>query len=81
MVQVNPLDLIQKIKSGKNPQQLMISILEDGVSTNPIYGNLITLAKNNRTAEIEKFARNVYKERGLDFDKEFSAFKKQFFGR
>ena len=80
-MQVNPVDLIQQIRSGTNPQQLMLNILQEGAMTNPIYGNLISLAKNNRTAEIERFARNVCKERGIDFDKEFNAFTKQLFGR
>ena len=78
--QVNPVELISQIKQGQNPQQLMLNILESEASTNPIVGNLLTLAKQNRTADIEAFARNVAKERGIDFDKEFSKFKKQYFG-
>lgn len=77
---VNPLELISDIKRGKNPQQLMISILEGQAAENPIFANLLTLARDNRTADIETFARNVAKERGIDFDKEFSKFKKQYFG-
>jgi hypothetical protein len=38
------------------------------------------MAKSGRTTEIEAFARNVAKEKGIDFDKEFSKFKKQYFG-
>jgi hypothetical protein len=33
--QVNPQDLIQMIREGKNPQQLMISILEKNMSNTP----------------------------------------------
>lgn len=77
---VNPMHLIMQIKQGKNPQQLMIDILEGEASNNPIMGNLLTMAKENRTADIEKFARNLAKEQGIDFDKEFSKFKKQYFG-
>ena len=78
--QVNPMELISQIKRGQNPQQLMLGILESEASNNPIVNNLLTLAKENRTADIEAFARNVAKERGIDFDKEFSKFKKQYFG-
>lgn len=77
---VDPMRLIAQIKQGKNPQQLMIQILEGEASTNPIMGNLLAMAKENRTADIEKFARNLAKEQGIDFDKEFSQFKKQYFG-
>lgn len=77
---VDPMNLIQQIRQGKNPQQLMLSILESQASTNPIYANLMNMAKEGRTADIEAFARNVAKERGIDFDKEFSQFKKRYFG-
>lgn len=77
---VNPMELIMQIRQGKNPQQLMMGILEAQASANPIYANLLTLAKEGRTADIEAFARNVAKEKGIDFDKEFSRFKKQYFG-
>ena len=43
--QVNPLELVQMIKNGKNPQQLMLSVLDKQAQTNPIYGNLKNLAK------------------------------------
>lgn len=79
-MQVNPAELISQIRQGQNPQQLMLNILESQASANPIVDNLLTLAKENRTADIEAFARNIAKERGIDFDKEFSRFKKQYFG-
>lgn len=77
---VNPIQLISQIRNGKNPQELMLGILETEASTNPIMGNLLTMAKENRTADIEQFARNLAREQGIDFDKEFSQFKKQYFG-
>lgn len=77
---VDPMNLIMQIKAGKNPQQLMMDILEGEASENPIINNLLTLAKENRTADIEQFARNLAEAQGIDFDKEFSRFKKQYFG-
>ena len=77
---VDPAYLINQMRQGKNPQQLMIDILEGEASSNPLVGNLLSMAKENRTADIEKFARNLAKEQGIDFDKEFSRFKKQYFG-
>lgn len=73
---MNPMDIITMIRSGQNPKQIMLSILEEGVAANnPMAANLLDLAKNNRTADIEKIARNLCAERGIDFDKEFSSFK------
>lgn len=78
MYQVNPAQLVQMIKGGKNPQQLMLSILQQEAQGNPMYQNLMMLAQNNRTADIEQIARNLANERGIDFDKEFTAFRQQF---
>lgn len=74
---VNPNQLIQMIKSGQNPQQLMLSILQ-GNASSPLGANLLQLAQNGQTAEIEKIARNMCKERGADFDTEFQKFRQQF---
>ena len=77
---MNPMDIITMIKGGQNPQQVMINILEKGVAANnPIAANLLDLAKNNRTADIERVARNLCEERGIDFDKEFNNFKSNLF--
>jgi len=59
---VDPAYLLMQMRQGKNPEQLMIDILEGEASQNPIIGNLLTMAKDNRTADIEKFARNLAKE-------------------
>lgn len=74
---VNPMQLVQMIKQGQNPQQLMLSILE-GNANSPLGANLLKLAKNGQTAEIEKIARNMCKERGVDFDTEFNKFRQNF---
>ena len=77
---VNPMQLIMQIRQGKNPQQLLMGILEANAQSNPVYANLLTMAKEGRTADIEAFARNLARENGIDFDKEFAQFKKQYFG-
>ena len=77
---MEPIDIIEAIRSGRRPEQIMIQILEEGMAeNNPIAANLLDLAKNNRTADIEKIARNLCKERGIDFDKAFNNFKSNLF--
>jgi hypothetical protein len=71
---VNPMLLVQAIKNGQNPQQLMLNILENNMSGTPLGDNLIELARNGNGADIEKIVRNIAKQRGIDFDKEFPAF-------
>ena len=78
MYPVNPLMLIQMMKSGQNPQQLLMSILEGQAGTNPISANLLGMVKENRKGDIEQFARNYFASNGMDFDKEFNAFKKTY---
>ena len=72
---MNPMQLIQMIKNGGNPQQLALSMLEQNASSNPVINNLLNLAKEGKTDEIEDIARNMFKEQGKDFDKEFNSFK------
>ena len=38
--------------------------------------NLIQMAQSNDAKGIETFARNLMKEKGIDFDKEFNTFRK-----
>jgi hypothetical protein len=49
MMQVNPMQLIQAIKGGQNPQQLMLSILEGQMSNTPMGANLLNLARNGNS--------------------------------
>lgn len=74
--QMNPMQLIGMLKNSRNPQQMIIQMLEQQSQGSPIMENLIKLAKNNDTKSIENFARNCAKERGIDYDKEFNSFKR-----
>ena len=74
-MQVNYIELLQAIRNGANPQQLVMSVLEGQMANTPMGKNLLQLVKENKTSEIEKIARNICEQNGLDFDKEFSSFK------
>ena len=74
---INPMQLIQLIKGGYNPQQLVMNILQQQNPNNPILNNAKTLAENGNTSGLEQIARNLAVQRGLDFDKQFANFKKQ----
>lgn len=68
---INPMQLLGMIKNGSNPQQLMLSILEQ----NPKMKTLTDLAKANNVSGIKNFVRNYVNSQGGDFDKDFNAFK------
>lgn len=72
---MNPMQIIQMIKSGSNPQQLIMSFLQQ--QNNPMANNLLQMAQNGNTSGIEQIARNICAQKGLDFDKEFNSFKQQ----
>lgn len=74
-MQVDYMKLLQAIRSGANPQQLVMSVLEGQMASTPMGKNLLQLVKENKTSEIEKIARNICEQNGIDFDKEFSSFK------
>ena len=75
---MNPMiQIMQMIRLGQNPQQLVINLLSQSASSSPMGQNLLSLAQNHDGATIEKIARNICASRGLDFDKEFTAFKQQ----
>ena len=76
MFQANPMQFIGMIRQGYNPQQLMLSFLENNMKGTPMGDNLLNLVRTGQTDQIEKIARNVMAQRGVDFDKEFINFKK-----
>ena len=59
MYPVDPNVLINLIKQGQNPQQLMLAILQ-GQANTPLGKNLLNLAQSGRTDELEKVVRNIY---------------------
>ena len=77
MYPVDPRLLIQMIKQGQNPQQLMLSVLQGQAYNNPLGKNLLNLAQSGRTDELEKVVRNLYTQQGgKNFDQDFEAFKR-----
>jgi len=77
----SPQDMIKLISSFKNqdPSALVSNMVDEAASQgNPIMQNLASLIKEGKTDEIEKVVRNIAKERGVDYDKEFKAFKNTF---
>ena len=67
--------MIQMVKNKQNPEQMMLQYLQQQAQQNPMGQNLLSLAQAGDTADIEKIARNICAQRGVDFDKEFAAFK------
>ena len=72
---MNPLSIIQMMKSG-NPQQFMQQIMGNSqIMSNPIMKNTMQMAQNGDIKGIEQMARNLCKEKGLDADEMFNQLK------
>ena len=77
----SPQDMFKLIGSFKNqdPSAIISNMVNEAASQgNPVMQNLSNLIKEGKTEEIENVVRNIAKERGLDYDKEFKAFKNIF---
>jgi cellobiose-specific phosphotransferase system component IIA len=72
---VNPLQLIQMIKSGNNPQQLLMNIIQQQGNGNPILQNAMNLANRGNTSALEQIARNIAQQKGINYDEAWNNFK------
>lgn len=72
----NPIEMIKLfLGQNKKPEELLQKMVNDN---NPILNNLINMARSGDSKGVENFARNLYKDQGRDFDKEFSEFMNNF---
>lgn len=77
---MNPMQILKTfLGNGGNPKDLILKTIGKN-NTNPMINNLVNLAQKGNKEEVEKIARNICKERSIDFDKEFSAFMKNIKG-
>ena len=73
---MNPMQMLQSfLGRGMSPQQIINQISDN---KNPMITNLMNMMQTGDSKGVEDFARNVFKEKGRDFDKEFGEFKKNF---
>lgn len=73
---MNPLNMIKGMMGNMNPKNMVMNMLKN--SSNPICSNLLQMAEKGDTKGIEQFARNVCKEKNIDFDKQFNDFMSNF---
>ena len=73
---MNPMQMLQSfLGRGMSPQQI---ITQMSGNKNPMITNLMNMTQTGNSKGVEDFARNIFKEKGRDFDKEFGEFKKNF---
>ena len=73
---MNPFQMLGAMK---NPQAFIQQMMSNSqIMQNPMAKNIIDMAQKGDVEGIEQMGRNIAKEKGIDFDKAFSDFKKQF---
>lgn len=69
---MNIMNVIKNMIGFNSPKEMVLKML--GQNSNPMINNLIQMAEKGDNKGLENFARNVFKDRGMDFDKEFYNF-------
>ena len=73
---MNPLNMIKGMMGNMNPKNMVMNMLKG--NTNPIFANLTQMMEKGDDKGIEQFARNICKEKNIDFDKQFGEFMNNF---
>lgn len=73
---MNPLNMIKGMMGIGNPKDMAMKMLSQ--NNNPIFKNLMQMMEKGDDKGIEQFARNVCKEKNIDFDKQFGEFMNNF---
>lgn len=72
----NPMQFMNMLSGIKNPKDVVINMIKS--NNNPMVKNLVEMAEKGDNEGIEKFARNMFKEQGRDFDSEIKQFMNNF---
>lgn len=72
-----PPQLMQMLKGG-NPQQVVMSLLQQNSKGNPMFENIVNLANNGDCAAVEEICKNAIRSKGLDPDEMMKKFQSQF---
>lgn len=75
---MNPMQLIQMVRNGGNPQQAVMNIVKQQAGNNPVMNNALQMMEKGDNAGIEKLARNLCKEKGINPDEMLSQVQNQF---
>lgn len=72
-------NFMQMFQAFRNPQDFMQSIMRDShVANNPMARNAMEMYQQGDTAGLEKMARNICKEKGINPDEVLQQLKQKF---
>lgn len=70
---MNPMEMIGLLK-GRNPQELVMSMIKNNNINDPQINELISLAEKGDTNSLTKIATDMFAKQGKNFNNEFSNF-------
>ncbi len=70
-IMMNPMNLVSLLK-GRNPQELVMSMIQGNNINDPMINDLIKYAQNNDIENVNKIAENYFNQRGMNFQKELN---------
>lgn len=74
----NPMQMMQMMKGGGNPQQMLMNMLNQQSGNNPILQNVLKMVESKDYNGVEKLARNLAKEKGVNVEDALTQLKQQF---
>ena len=70
---MNPMEMISLLK-GRNPEELVMSIIKNNNINDPTINELIGYAKNGDNENLTKLAESIFQKQGKDFTTEYNNF-------
>ena len=74
---MNPVQFVKMMRGG-NPQKVVMDMMREQAGNNPVMRNAMQMAEKGDSEGIEKLARNLCKEQGIDADEMVNKTKSQF---
>lgn len=75
---MNPMQMLGSVmKSGGNPQKIIMQMMRQNMNNNPMMQNVYNMAQNGDAKGIEQFARNLCREKGINADEMLGEIKQQ----
>lgn len=75
---MTPMQIMQMMKNGENPQQMLMNMMKQQAGSNPIMNNALQMMEKGDNAGLENLARNLCRERNINPDDAFNQIKGQF---
>ena len=74
---MNPVQFVKMMRGG-NPQKVVMDMMREQAGNNPVMRNAMQMAEKGDSEGIERLARNLCKEQGIDADEMVNKIKSQF---